>query len=158
GPSVTVTVVPVAPPAAGAIAGRSDLARKPGPMGAFLDPALGVDPLPSWLELAFPGARAALVLGPDGPIDAVAVYAVATTGHSGCLVARIGPRGMAVNCTGLWALAADGLSLRTRIPAELATGDGEFRGDGILTVDSAVDVLAAEWLADGSFRIARDPE
>ncbi|GAA2039405.1 hypothetical protein GCM10009819_25640 [Agromyces tropicus] len=156
GPAVTATVVPVAPPAAGAIAGPADLARRPGPMGAFLDPALRADPLPAWLELAFPGARAARVLGPDGPIDAVAVYAVATTGHSGCLVARIGARGMAVNCTGLWALAAEGLSLRTRIPAELATG--HRGGDGILTVDSAVDVLAAEWQPDGTFRIARRPE
>ncbi|WP_438856298.1 hypothetical protein [Agromyces sp. M3QZ16-3] len=154
---VELSIAPRAPVPAQAAAriGAGEPARGRGAMAVFQDPERSRGSLPGWLEATFPSSRVAQVLGPDGPIPAVGVYAVTTTGQVACLIVRIEAKRMVWDCTAVDTLVSDGLVMRTPIPASLGSGD-DPDGDGVSGDAAVTDVLVAEWHADGTFRIARE--
>ncbi|WP_353816640.1 hypothetical protein [Agromyces sp. SYSU T00266] len=154
---VELSIAPRAPVPAQAAAriGAGEPARGRGAMAVFQDPERSRGSLPGWLEATFPSSRVAQVLGPDGPIPGVGVYAVTTADRVGCLIVRIEAKRMVWDCTAVGTLVSDGLVMRTAIPAGLGSGD-DPDGDGISGDAAVTDVLVAEWHTDGTFRIARE--
>ncbi|GAA1059780.1 hypothetical protein [Agromyces bracchium] len=154
---VELSIAPSAPVSAqaGARTSGNEPARGQGTMAVFQDPDRSRGSLPGWLEATFPSSRVAQVLGPDGPVPGVGVYAVTTTDLVACLIVRIEARRMVWDCTAVRTLASEGLVMRTAIPAGLGSGE-DPDGDGVSGDAAVTDVLVAEWHADGTFRVARE--
>ena len=157
-PTIQISVTPRAPVPVGKPSGvrGGEQARGLGTMAAFLDPEHARGSLPGWLEPVFPSGRVAQLVGPDGPITGVGVYAVTTPDLIACLIARIEAAQMVWSCTSVRELAADGLVLRTPIPEGLGSG-GDPDGDGVSGDAARSDLLIAEWHPDGTFLITREP-
>jgi hypothetical protein len=120
----------------------------------FRDPDHSQGSLPGWLTDLFPASRIAQLVGPTGPIRGAGVYAAVSHYAIACLVVRLDANGMVWNCTSLEHVASDGMTLRTPIPADLATGrDGD--GDGVAGDAVHSDLLVVEWHADGTFLVTR---
>ncbi|GAA2039399.1 hypothetical protein GCM10009819_25630 [Agromyces tropicus] len=153
---VEIAVVPHAPIAAGEASGGSHGARGPGPMAVFHDPERSRGSLPGWLEPTFPSSRVAQVVGPDGPITGIGVYAVTSPDRVACLIVRIEAKRMVWDCIAVRTLAVEGLVMRTPIPAGLgAAGDPD--DDGVSGDAAVADLLVAEWHADGTFLVRHVP-
>jgi hypothetical protein len=157
-PTIQVSVTPRAPVPVGKTSGvrGGEQARGLGTMAVFQDPEHTRGSLPGWLEPVFPSGRVAQLVGPDGAITGVGVYAVTTPDLIACLIARIEAAQMVWSCTSVRELAADGLVLRTPIPEGLGSG-GDPDGDGVSGDAARSDLLIAEWHPDGTFLITREP-
>ncbi|WP_430646201.1 hypothetical protein [Agromyces sp. GXS1127] len=153
---VELVVVPGTRAWAEAGSAAGDAAPIGGTMAVFQDPDRSRGSLPGWLEPVFPSSRVAQVLGPDGPIAGVGVYAVTTKDLVACLILRIEARRLVWDCTAVRTLAADGLVMRTAIPAGLGSGR-DPDGDGMSGDAAVTELLIAEWHADGTFRVALEP-
>jgi hypothetical protein len=157
-PTIQISVTPRAPVPVGKTSGvrGGEQARGLGTMAVFRDPEHARGSLPGWLEPVFPSGRVVQLVGPDGPIMGVGVYAATTSDLIACLIARIEAAQMVWSCTSVRELAADGLVLRTPIPEGLGSG-GDPDGDGVSGDAARSDLLIAEWHPDGTFLITREP-
>jgi hypothetical protein len=123
----------------------------------FRDIGLRGGTLPAGLDEFFPAERVARLLRQEGPIRGTDVYAGVSYDDLACLIVRLDPNGIVANCTSVERVRRGGLTLRAAIPSDIGSGR-DPDGDGVAGDASRTDLLVVEWQADGTFRIARNPD
>ncbi|MFE5673333.1 hypothetical protein ACFQ58_17170 [Agromyces sp. NPDC056523] len=149
-PDVEVTIEPDPSAAFAVAAGIPDGAA----LDVFRDADRVYGDLPGWLNVVFPVTRVAQLVGPEEPIRGASVYAAIAYDEVACLIVRLEATGMSWNCTSVERLVGHGMTMRTSIPSDLASGE-DPDGDGVAGVAERTALLEIEWNADGTFRIAR---
>lgn len=123
----------------------------------FRDAGLRGGTLPAGLDEFFPAERVARLLRQEGPIRGTDVFAAVSYDELACLIVRLDPNGIVANCTSVERVRRGGLTLRAAIPSGIGSGR-DPDGDGVAGDASRTDLLVVEWQADGTFRIARNPD
>lgn len=122
----------------------------------FRDPELSGAFLPGWLNAVFPDSTTAQLTEATESVPGASVYAAVSHDEIACIIIGLESNGMDWNCTSVERVVANGMSLRTLIPADLASGT-DRDGDGVSGELSRTDLLVVEWHDDGTFVVSRSP-
>lgn len=122
----------------------------------FRDPELSGAFLPGWLNAVFPDSTTAQLTEATESVPGASVYAAVSHDEIACIIIGLESNGMDWNCTSVERVVANGMSLRTLIPADLASGT-DRDGDGVSGELSRTDLLVVDWHVDGTFVVSRTP-